>query len=44
MRAKSSSVKRPAEQVVKDIRRATRRHFSAEDKIRIVLDALRGDD
>ena len=36
--------KRPAEQVVKDIRRATRRHFSAEDKIRIVLDGLRGDD
>jgi len=30
--------------VVKDIRRATRRHFSAEDKIRIVLDGLRGDD
>ena len=26
------------------IRRATRRHFSAEDKIRIVLDGLRGDD
>ena len=44
MRAKSSSAKRPAEQVVKDIRRATRRHFSAEDKIRIVLDGLRGDD
>ena len=35
--------KRPAEQVVKDIRRATRRHFSAEDKIRIVLDGLRGE-
>jgi len=29
---------------VKDIRRATRRHFSAEDKIRIVLDDLRGED
>lgn len=26
------------------IRRATRRHFSAEDKIRIVLEGLRGDD
>ena len=36
--------KRPAEQVVKDIRRATRRHFSAEDKIRIMLDGLRGED
>ena len=44
MRPKSSSDKKPAEQVVKDIRRATRRHFSAEDKIRIVLDGLRGDD
>jgi transposase len=39
-----SPPKKPAEQVVKDIRRATRRHFSAEDKIRIVLDGLRGDD
>lgn len=39
-----SLVKAPAERVVKDIRRATRRHFSAEDKIRIVLDGLRGDD
>ena len=36
-----SPAKRPAEQVVKDIRRATRRHFSAEDKIRIVLEGLR---
>ena len=44
MRPKSSSAKKPAEQVGKDIRRATRRHFSAEDKIRIVLDGLRGDD
>ena len=44
MRPKSSIAKKPAEQVVKDIRRATRRHFSAEDKIRIVLDGLRGDD
>jgi transposase len=44
MRPKSSSAKRPAELVVKDIRRATRRHFSAEDKIRIVLEGLRGDD
>ena len=29
---------------MKNIRRATRRHFSAEDKIRIVLEGLRGDD
>jgi hypothetical protein len=33
-----------AEKVVKDIRRATRRHFSAEDKIRIVLEGLRGEE
>ncbi len=44
MRANRSGQKAPAEKVVKDIRRATRRHFSAEDKIRIVLDGLRGDD
>ena len=41
---KSGPAKAPAEQVVKDIRRATRRHFSAEDKIRIVLEGLRGED
>ena len=34
----------PGERVAKDIRRATRRHFSAEDKIRIVLDGLRSED
>ena len=44
MKPKHSSAKKPAERVVKDIRRATRRHFSAEDKIRIVIDGLRGDD
>ena len=44
MKPKSSSSKKPAEQVVKDIRRRARRHFSAEDKIRIVLEGLRGDD
>jgi transposase len=38
------AAKKPAEAVVKDIRRATRRHFSAEDKIRIVLEGLRGED
>ena len=44
MRQKSVPVKEPATQVVKNIRRATRRHFSAEDKIRIVLEGLRGED
>ena len=42
MRTKSPSPKAPAERVLKDIRRATRKHYSAEDKIRIVLDGLRG--
>ena len=36
--------KAPAERVVRDIRRATRKHHSAEDKIRIVLEGLRGED
>ena len=44
MRPKPMNTKAPAERVLKDIRRATRRHFSAEDKIRIVLDGLRGED
>jgi transposase len=44
MRRKSEPGKAPAEQVIKDIRRATRRHFSAEEKIRIVLEGLRGED
>jgi hypothetical protein len=35
MRTKSLSAKEPAERVLKDIRRATRRHYSAEDNIRI---------
>ena len=40
MRQKSGPVKEPVEKVVKDIRRATRRQFSAEEKIRIVLEGL----
>jgi transposase len=44
MRQKSGPEKEPATQIVKNIRRATRRHFSAEDKIRIVLEGLRGED
>ena len=41
---KSLSPKSPSERTVRDIRRATRRHYSAEDKIRIVLDGLRGEE
>jgi transposase len=44
MSTKPIGGKRSTEHVVKDIRRATRRHFSSEDKIRIVLDGLRGED
>jgi transposase-like protein len=44
MGQKSGPGKKPAEQVVKEIRRATRRQFSAEEKIRIVLTGLRGED
>jgi transposase-like protein len=44
MKQKSVPEKEPATEVVKNIRRATRRHFSAEDKIRIVLEGLRDED
>ena len=36
--------KQPAERVVRDIRRRTRKQHSAEEKIRIVLAGLRGED
>ena len=32
-----------AEKAIRDIRRATRRQYSAEEKIRIVLEGLRGE-
>ncbi len=44
MRQKSVRLKEPAEKVVKDIRRATRKRHSSEEKIRIVLEGLRGED
>ena len=43
MRQKSGTPATTSERVVKDIRRATRKHHSAEEKIRIVLDGLRGE-
>ena len=43
-RSSVPATKAPAEQVMRDIRRATRKHHSAEDKIRIVLEGLRGED
>ena len=42
MNAKHS--KPSAQAVVKDIRRATRKQYGAEEKIRIVLEGLRGED
>src|SRR3979490_1302100 len=44
MRQQTRASKEPAEKVVQDTRRATRKHYSAEEKIRIVLDGLRGED
>ena len=44
MRRNTNHQKASAEKVVKDIRRATRRRFGAEEKIRIVLEGLRGED
>jgi transposase len=43
MSQKSSPTTSPSERLVRDIRRVTRKQYSAEDKIRIVLDGLRGD-
>ncbi len=44
MRLKESQKKDSAEKAVRDIRRATRRRFAAEEKIRIVLEGLRGEE
>jgi transposase len=44
MRQKQMMPASSAEEAIKDIRRATRRHWSAEDKIRIVLEGLRGEE
>ena len=43
MRQASKRLPESAEKTVRDIRRATRRHHSAEEKIRIVLEGLRGE-
>ena len=43
MREKSTSDSSSSERLVKSIRRATRKQYSAEEKIRIVLDGLRGE-
>jgi transposase len=44
MRQRDDRAPESIEKTVRDIRRATRRHFSAEEKIRIVLEGLRGEE
>ena len=44
MRQPIGTRKSPGEKIVNDIKRATRRQYSSEEKIRIVLDGLRGED
>ena len=44
MRPKLETHSNEAEKAVRDIRRATRRHFAAEEKVRIVIAGLRGED
>ena len=44
MRQKRAAGTGGGEKTIRDIRRATRRQYSAEEKIRIVLDGLRGED
>ena len=36
--------KKDSESIVRDIKRKTRKKYNAEEKIRIVLDGLRGED
>ena len=43
MRQKSMSTKSPVERAVRDIRRKTRKQYSAEEKTRIILEGLRGE-
>ena len=44
MGKKSMSKSDPAERAVRDIRRKTRKQYSAEEKIRIVVSGLRGEE
>ncbi|GAF99753.1 unnamed protein product [marine sediment metagenome] len=40
----SSKKSIPAESIIRDIKRKTRRKFTSEEKIRIVLEGLRGEE
>ena len=44
MRQESMRKKDPAEKAIRDIRRKTRRRHSTEEKIRIVIEGLRGEE
>jgi len=44
MRQKSMDTRDGAEKAVRDIRRKTRKQYSAEEKIRIVVSGLRGEE
>ncbi len=44
MRQKPGTPRSASEKTIKNIRRATRKQYSAEEKIRIVLDGLRGEE
>jgi transposase len=44
MRPKPGTRRTASSKTIKDIRRATRKQYSAEEKIRIVLDGLRGEE
>ena len=44
MQQKSGHRKTSADKVIKDIRLVTRKQYSAEEKIRIVLEGLRGEE
>ena len=44
MRQTTGTRKSPGEKIVKDIKRATRKQYSSEEKIRIVFDGVRGED
>tara|TARA_R100000750_G_scaffold50839_1_gene35822 strand:- start:8936 stop:9064 length:129 start_codon:yes stop_codon:yes gene_type:complete len=42
MRQTTGTRKNPGEKIVNEIKQATRKHYSWEEKIRIVLDGLGG--
>jgi len=44
MRQKPAGRAASSEQIIRDIKRKARKQYSAEEKIRIVLDGLRGED